>query len=318
MAFCYKQKPQNYCAMDAVNKSHGLRTDLEETVSQMEKRHGELTNRRRYLAEKIMTLEKAMPLLVANKFWKCGQRDNTPCKKIQEFVDQLSPYPYPNFTDKLLKETNGKSQRLDEETKQLHVEIDIKIEETGMELESLLLINNELDQKIKFSESKAVEREQLASAFPDLHEIDPEDVACLGRIRQLVQQEIRLKNCISSLEDRETRMQNQLNRLLVAKEGSKQCLSKCSENSRRRGNRKLGKSQNHPMFGVYSSSARDDMCHCGSDESFFQDNPSSEDDSNSSDGGNSEEYWECCDCQASSEPNTQNSGCAASVMSRKK
>ncbi|XP_015114261.1 uncharacterized protein LOC107039251 [Diachasma alloeum] len=223
-------------------KSHGLRMDLEETVSEMEKRHGELASRRHYLTEKIMNLEKAMPILVAHKFWNCGQRDNISFEKIQQLVDQLSPYPYPNSTEKLLKETNDKLKRLDEETKQLHdkiIETDIKIEETGMELESLLLVNNELDEKIKSSEAKTLEKERRAKAFPDLHEIDPEDVACLGRIRQLVQQEIRLKNCISSLEDRETRIQAQLNQLLPAKKESKKCPKKCSEKSRRE-NKKVG------------------------------------------------------------------------------
>ncbi|XP_011307501.1 uncharacterized protein [Fopius arisanus] len=292
MTFCYKSPKVQSCPMASDYKSHGLREDLEETVNEMEKRHGELASRRQFLTEKILNLEKTMPLLVAHKFWSCGQRDKVSFERIQQLVDELSPYPYPNSTEKLLKETNDKLQRLNEETKQLHdkiIEADVKIEESGMELESLLLVNNELAEKIKSSETKALEKERRAKGFPDLHEIDPEDIACLGRIRQLVQQEIRLKNCITALEDRETHMQAQLNQLLPDNKKLDKRPNKCPEKSKR-GKKRDDKNVREPPVRTHSSSTRDDVCHCDSEGSLYQNDSTSDDDSD-------DEYWECCNCE---------------------
>lgn len=104
-----------------------------------------------------------------------------------------------------------------------------------MELESLVSVNNELGEKLKSFEAKVLEKERRPRTFPDLHEIEPEDVACLGRIRQLVQQELRLKNCISALDDRETRLQAQLNQLLPANKEAKKSQKKVFKEPSRRG-----------------------------------------------------------------------------------
>lgn len=87
-----------------------------------------------------------------------------------------------------------------------------------MELESLESVNNELDEKLKNIEKEMLARDKKSKAFPDLSSVDAEDLVCLGKLRQLVQQEVRLKNCINALESRENHLRNQLEKFISTKE----------------------------------------------------------------------------------------------------
>lgn len=103
-------------------KNDRLRMDLEETFNEMGKRQCDLAQRRQCLAQQVVTLEKVLPL-IAYKNWSLSQKRNkkSPFGKIKDFLDQLSPYPYPSPTEKLLEKTKLELQKLDQEIEVLHV-----------------------------------------------------------------------------------------------------------------------------------------------------------------------------------------------------
>lgn len=92
-----------------------------------------------------------------------------------------------------------------------------------MELESLEAINNELDEKLKIYEKKMLKHDRKSKAFPDLSSVVAEDLVCLSKLRGLVEQELRLKNCINMLEARENSMKIQLNKFMTTKKQESSC-----------------------------------------------------------------------------------------------
>ena len=86
------------------------------------------------------------------------------------------------------------------------------LEDSGMELESLQLSNEEMENQLK-----TLEKEANTKGF-SLHSIHSEDVVCLSRIRQLGEEERSMKCCIRQLEEKEMFFKKQMECLLTSKE----------------------------------------------------------------------------------------------------
>lgn len=98
------------------------------------------------------------------------------------------------------------------------IQADVKLEETEMELESLELMNKELNDTVN-----KLEKEIRSYTTPSLHSIHSEDLLCLSKIRQLAKEELNLKNCIKELEQKETIFKEHMDRLLTSKEYQNIC-----------------------------------------------------------------------------------------------
>lgn len=98
------------------------------------------------------------------------------------------------------------------------ISADVQLEETGMELESLELSNQELQTTIK-----KLEHEVKANQRPSLHSIHSDDLICLSKIRQLGEEELKLKHSIRELERREYMFREQMERILTSREYQKAC-----------------------------------------------------------------------------------------------
>ncbi|CAL7938551.1 unnamed protein product [Xylocopa violacea] len=98
------------------------------------------------------------------------------------------------------------------------IQADVKLEETGMELESLELANKEMNDILD-----NLEREVRDYTTPSLHSIHSEDLLCLSKIRRLAEEELNLKNCIKQLEQKETVFRQHMERLLISKEYQNVC-----------------------------------------------------------------------------------------------
>jgi len=92
------------------------------------------------------------------------------------------------------------------------IDADVKLEETGMELESLELANKETEAKLAELRNEIQKR-----STPSLHSIHSEDLICLRKIRQLAEEELKLKNCIRELESKELTYRRQMGKLLSCK-----------------------------------------------------------------------------------------------------
>lgn len=92
------------------------------------------------------------------------------------------------------------------------IDADVKLEETGMELESLELANKEMEEKLI-----GLRKEVQRRTTPSLHSIHSEDLICLKKIRQLAEEELKLKNCIKELESKEVMYRRQMGKLLSCK-----------------------------------------------------------------------------------------------------
>lgn len=90
---------------------------------------------------------------------------------------------------------------------------DVDLEEKGMELESLELSNNEMNNELK-----KLEKEVAAETTLSLHSIHSEDLICLSRIRQLGEEERSFKCCIKQLEEKEMAYRQQMELLLTSKD----------------------------------------------------------------------------------------------------
>lgn len=90
-----------------------------------------------------------------------------------------------------------------------------------MELESLELVNKEMNDKLK-----NLEKEVRCHVSPSLHSIHSEDLLCLSKIRQLAEEELNLKNCIKQLEQKEMLFKEHMDRLLTSKEYQNVCTRK--------------------------------------------------------------------------------------------
>lgn len=81
-----------------------------------------------------------------------------------------------------------------------------------MELESLELANEEMEEKLA-----GLRDEVKRHSTPSLHSIHSEDLICLRKIRQLAEEEFKLKNCIEELKTKETMYRRQMRQLLSCK-----------------------------------------------------------------------------------------------------
>ncbi|XP_035735034.1 uncharacterized protein LOC118447318 [Vespa mandarinia] len=188
---------------------------FEEIAASIEERHCDLTGRHRYLREKITTMERSIPALMAYNMWKSGKTcDDPPFCKIREIMNKLSPDLDP--TEKLLRNLKSTVKDLNMETTELHdkiIDADVKLEETDIELESLELANKEMNDQ-----ADKIEKEIRCYQCTSLQSINSDDVICLTKIHQLAKDELELKNCIKQLEEKEILYVEQLDRLLASKE----------------------------------------------------------------------------------------------------
>lgn len=85
-----------------------------------------------------------------------------------------------------------------------------------MELESLELANREMEEKLI-----GLQNEVQRHSTPSLHSIHSEDLICLKKIRQLAEEELRLKNCIEELENKEIMYRRHMDKLLSCKKSQR-------------------------------------------------------------------------------------------------
>ncbi|XP_029157252.1 uncharacterized protein LOC114929759 [Nylanderia fulva] len=210
-----------------INKT--LDSPLANVASEIEERRCDLIGRHRDLRDKITTMERSIPALMAYNL--CIAEDHhrdMPCEKVREIVNKLSPQPDP--ADKLLAELKSTVDDLHKETSQLHdkiIDADVKLEETGMELESLELANKEMEERLV-----KLRDEVTKYTTPSLHSIHSDDLICLRKIRQLAEEELKLKNCIKGLENKEMTYRRQMSKLLSCKKLQRRKTTETGKNSR--------------------------------------------------------------------------------------
>lgn len=110
------------------------------------------------------------------------------------------------------------------------IDADVKLEETGMELESLELANKEMEERLI-----ELRNEVARHSTPSLHSIHSDDLICLRKIRQLAEEELKLKNCIKELENKEITYRRQMSKLLSCKkfERDNRKMTEIEKNSKR-------------------------------------------------------------------------------------
>ncbi|XP_033222227.1 uncharacterized protein LOC117176208 isoform X2 [Belonocnema kinseyi] len=203
------------CKSDIKMYKESPSPELEDVVNKFVDRKSNLANRQQYLKNKVSTLERSLPALMAFNMWISGQKcEDAPICKIREIMNKFSPYPDP--TEKLLDNLKTTVEDLNRETAELHEKIitaDVDLEESGMELESLELSNKELGNQLETLEKEVDQKSTLS-----LHSIHSEDLVCLTRIRQLGEEERSLKCCIRQLEEKEMFYRKQMECLLMSKE----------------------------------------------------------------------------------------------------
>ncbi|EGI65080.1 hypothetical protein G5I_06541 [Acromyrmex echinatior] len=159
-------------------------------------------------------MERSIPAVMAYNMWKTEQDycDGS-YDKVREIMNIFAPQSDP--ADKLVAELKSVVHSLHQEMAQLHdkiIDADVKLEETGMELESLELANKEMEEKLAELRNKIQKRNT-----PSLHSIHSEDLICLKKIRQFAEEELKLKNYIRELESKEFMYRRQMNKLLSCK-----------------------------------------------------------------------------------------------------
>ncbi|XP_029056460.2 uncharacterized protein LOC114883142 isoform X1 [Osmia bicornis bicornis] len=192
---------------------------FEDITSKMQERRCDLLGRQKYLRDKITTMERSIPALIAYNMWTCKKCEDAPYCKIREIMRRFSPYP--DQTERLLDNLKRTVKELNGETAELHekiIQADVKLEETDMELDSLELVNKEMNDALN-----DLQKEVRSYKCPSLHSIRSEDIICLSKIRQLAEEELSLKNCIKELEQRETIFKEQMDRLLTSREYQNVC-----------------------------------------------------------------------------------------------
>ncbi|XP_043265782.1 uncharacterized protein LOC122405255 isoform X1 [Colletes gigas] len=193
---------------------------FEDITTKMEERRCDLIGRQKYLRDKITTMERSIPALIAYNMWMAKDMcDDAPYCKVRNIMKRFSTHPDP--TEKLLGNLKKTVKELHGETTELHekiIQADVKLEETDMELESLELANKEMNDTLN-----NLEKEVGSYTSPSLHSIHSEDLICLSKIRQLAKEELCLKNCIRELELKETLFKEHMDRLLTSREYQNVC-----------------------------------------------------------------------------------------------
>lgn len=95
-------------------------------VSGIEGRRCDLIGRHRNLRDKIATMERSVPALMAYNMWMAERYSpDAPYCKMREIMKKFSPHPDP--ADRLVDELRSTVNDLRQETAQLHVRHDIDI-----------------------------------------------------------------------------------------------------------------------------------------------------------------------------------------------
>lgn len=97
---------------------------LANVASEIEERRCNLIGRHRQLRDKVTTIERSIPALLAYNMWMADDQDchDAPYRKVRELINKLSPQTDP--ADKLLAELRNAVNDLQQETAQLHVRHD--------------------------------------------------------------------------------------------------------------------------------------------------------------------------------------------------
>ncbi|XP_043461033.1 golgin subfamily A member 6-like protein 7 [Leptopilina heterotoma] len=207
--------PSSNCKSNVKIGEQGCSSKLEDAVKRFAERRVDLSEHERYLKDKVSTMERSIPALMAFNMWRAGEKcKDPPLCKIREIMNKFSPYPDP--TESLLENLRTTVQDINREISELHERIiaaDVDLEEKGMQLESLELSNNEMGSELKTLEKEISDKSTLS-----LHSIHSEDLICLSRIRQLGEEERSLKCCIRQLEEKEMAYRQQMEMLLISKD----------------------------------------------------------------------------------------------------
>lgn len=106
-----------------INKQQSGAPYLEDAVSKFKERRSDLVNRQQYLTEKITTMERCIPALMAFNMWTSGNNcDDPPLCKVKQIMNKLSPNSDP--TEKLVEKLKTTVKSLNTETAELHVRHD--------------------------------------------------------------------------------------------------------------------------------------------------------------------------------------------------
>lgn len=95
---------------------------FEDITTKMEERRCDLLGRHKYLKDKITTMERSIPALMAYNMWMSKKCENAPYCKIREIMKKFAPYP--DQTEKLLENLKNTVKNLNKETDELHVRND--------------------------------------------------------------------------------------------------------------------------------------------------------------------------------------------------
>ena len=108
------------CKSDTKMSKETASPQLEDAINKFVERRCDLAHRQRYLKDKVSTLERSIPALMAFNMWMSGQKcKDAPLYKIREIMNKFSPYPDP--TEKLLEDLKKTVDDLNRETGELHV-----------------------------------------------------------------------------------------------------------------------------------------------------------------------------------------------------
>ncbi|KAG8033817.1 hypothetical protein G9C98_008298 [Cotesia typhae] len=234
----------------------------------IEKRYSYLNERRQYLIEKIYNIEKIIPLLMVY--------NTISSHEISNFIDTISPLAHhdnqiKNDSNNLNNDDDIKNsiKNLNDQVTQLYdkiIEIEIEYEESIMSLESLQAINLELENKLSNigQKNKTPEIETLDNLYYIISQDNTDDnnnnnnnnniLNCLQKLKLLIQEEIRLKNCINILEKREKCFNQQLDKLLFVPKDininqlSQKCIGK-----------NCNKRRDKKSMGIIKSQSDDDI-----------------------------------------------------------
>lgn len=98
----------------------GCSSKLEDAVKRFSERRVDLSEHERYLKDKVSTMERSIPALMAFNMWKAGEKcKDPPLCKIREIMNKFSPYPDP--TETLLENLRTTVQDINREISELHV-----------------------------------------------------------------------------------------------------------------------------------------------------------------------------------------------------
>ncbi|CAD6233764.1 GSCOCG00007261001-RA-CDS [Cotesia congregata] len=209
-----------------------LNDKMKNGLHMIEKRYSHLNERRQYLIEKIYNIEKTIPLLMVY--------NSSSSNDFSSFIDAISPvahhdnqikndsnYLNNNDIKNSIKDLNDQVTQLYDEI----IKIEIEYEESIMSLESLQAINLELENKLSNigQKNKTPEIETLDNLYYIISQnnTDNDDdnniLNCLQKLKLLVKEEIRLKNCINLLEKREKCFNQQIDKLLFVPKNIAPC-----------------------------------------------------------------------------------------------